>query len=99
MKRAPSQMTLREMFSDSERLTSELIEHLELGFIPINDKLIRMVRPVPEGIEKRRVEDISIRNQATELLKSEDFAQELFEKLDAYLAAIDQSVNKIIDGE
>ncbi|MCH9653825.1 MAG: hypothetical protein K0U86_12210 [Planctomycetes bacterium] len=99
MKRAPSQLTLREMFSDTERLTSELIEHLELGFIPTNDKLISLVRRVPDGIEKRRVEDISVRNQVAELLKSEDFSQELFEKLNDYLAAIDQSVNRIINSE
>ena len=98
MKRAPSQMTLREMFSDTERLTTELIEHLELGFIPTNEKLIRLIRVVPDGIEKRRVEDISVRNQAAELLKSEDFAQELFEKLDEYLTAINQSVSKVVDG-
>ncbi len=96
MKRAPSQLTLREMFSDSERLASELVEHLELGFIPTNEQLIRLVRVVPDGIEKRRVEDISVRNQAAELLKSDNFTQELFEKLDEYLKAIDQSVNRII---
>lgn len=96
MKRAPSQLTLREMFSDSERLASELVEHLELGFIPTNEQLIRLVRVVPDGIEKRRVEDISVRNQAAELLKSDHFTQELFEKLDEYLEAIDQSVNRII---
>jgi len=96
VKRAPSQLTLREMFSDSERLASELVEHLELGFIPTNEQLIRLVRVVPDGIEKRRVEDISVRNQAAELLKSDNFTQELFEKLDEYLKAIDQSVNRII---
>lgn len=99
MKRAPSQLTLREMFSDSERLASELVEHLELGFIPTNEQLIRLVRVVPDGIEKRRVEDISVRNQAAELLKSDNFAQELFDKLDEYLKAIDQSVNRVINGE
>ncbi|QDT45844.1 hypothetical protein Pan241w_59720 [Gimesia alba] len=99
MKRAPSQLTLREMFSDTERLASELIEHLELGFIPTNEQLIRLVREVPEGVEKRRVEDISVRNQVAELLKCDQFTQEVFEKLDAYLKAIDQSINKIIDGE
>ncbi|MFK7778792.1 MAG: hypothetical protein QM501_11860 [Gimesia sp.] len=99
MKRAPNQLTLREMFSDTERLISELLEHLELGFIPTNEKLIRLIRVVPDGIEKRRVEDISVRNQAAELLKSEDFAQELFEKLDTYLTAIDESVNRIIDDQ
>lgn len=97
MKRAPSQLTLREMFSDTERLTSELIEHLELGFTPTNKKLIRLVRAEPTGSEKRRVEDISIRNQAVALLNSENFTQELFEKLDEYLKAISQSVNRIID--
>ncbi len=99
MKRAPSQLTLREMFSDTERLASELIEHLDLGFIPINEQLIRLVRVVPDGIEKRRVEDISVRNQAADLLKCENFTQELFEKLDEYLKAIDQSVNQIISGD
>lgn len=99
MKRAPSQLTLREMFSDTERLASELIEHLELGFIPTNEQLIRLVREVPEGVEKRRVKDISVRNQAAELLKSDQFTQELFAKLDAYLQAIDQSINQIIEGQ
>ncbi|WP_417379770.1 hypothetical protein [Gimesia sp.] len=99
MKRALSQLTLREMFSDSERLTSELVEHLELGFIPMNEQMIRLVRELPDGVEKRRVEDISVRNQAAELLKSDEFSQELFKKLDQYLTAIDQSINRIIDGE
>ncbi|MCA9015065.1 MAG: hypothetical protein KDA77_07000 [Planctomycetaceae bacterium] len=99
MKRAPSQLTLREMFSDTERLSSELIEHLELGFIPTNEQLIRLVREVPAGVEKRRVEDISVRNQVAELLKSDHFTQELFQKLDEYLKAIDRSINQIIDGE
>ncbi|QDV53911.1 hypothetical protein [Gimesia fumaroli] len=99
MKRAPSQLTLREMFSDTERLASELIEHLELGFIPTNEQLIRLVREVPEGVEKRRVEDISVRNQVAELLKCDHFTQEVFEKLDEYLKAIDLSINKIIDGD
>ncbi|QDT94438.1 hypothetical protein [Gimesia algae] len=99
MKRALSQLTLREMFSDSERLISELVEHLELGFIPVSEQMIRLVRELPDGVEKRRVEDISVRNQAAELLKTDEFSQELFEKLDQYLAAIDQSINRIIDGE
>lgn len=99
MKRAPSQLTLREMFSDTERLASELIEHLELGFIPTSEQLIRLVRQVPDGVEKRRVKDISVRNQAAELLKSDQFTQEVFAKLDEYLKAIDQSINQIIDGQ
>lgn len=99
MKRAPSQMTLREMFSDTERLAAELVEHLELGFIPTNEQLIRLVRVVPDGIEQRQVEDISVRNQAAELLKCDNFTQDLFEKLDEYLKAIDLSVNQIINGK
>ncbi len=99
MKRVPSQMTLREMFSDTERLAAELVEHLELGFIPTNEQLIRLVRVVPDGIEQRQVEDISVRNQAAELLKCDNFTQDLFEKLDEYLKAIDLSVNQIINGK
>tara|TARA_R110002111_G_scaffold259308_1_gene329242 strand:- start:49104 stop:49382 length:279 start_codon:yes stop_codon:yes gene_type:complete len=92
-------MTLREMFSDTERLAAELVEHLELGFIPTNEQLIRLVRVVPDGIEQRQVEDISVRNQAAELLKCDNFTQDLFEKLDEYLKAIDLSVNQIINGK
>ncbi|QDU53451.1 hypothetical protein [Gimesia panareensis] len=99
MKRDLSQLTLREMFSDTERLTAELADHLELGFLPKNQQLIRMVRELPEGLEKRRVEDISVRNQAAELLKSDRFTQELFVKLEEYLVAIDQSISDIIDGD
>ncbi len=99
MKRALDQLTLREMFSDTERLTVELADHLEQGFLPKNKQLIRLVRVLPEGVEKRHVEDISVRNQASELLKSHQFTQELFDKLDDYLDAIDQSITRIIDGD
>ncbi|MCR9233984.1 MAG: hypothetical protein NXI29_23540 [bacterium] len=98
MKRDLSQLTLREMFSNTERLTAELADHLELGFLPKNQQLIRMVRVLPEGVEKRRVEDISVRNQADDLLKSDQFTQELFTKLDEYLEAIENSIEGIIDG-
>ncbi|QDU06294.1 hypothetical protein V6x_60460 [Gimesia chilikensis] len=98
VKRDLSQLTLREMFSDTERLTAELADHLELGFLPKNQQLIRMVRVLPEGVEKRRVEDISVRNQAADLLKSDQFTQELFTKLDEYLEAIENSIEGIIDG-
>ena len=94
--RPPSEMTLREMLTDAERLTRELIEHLDQGFIPKLHTLRKMVRPTVSGGVDAEVEDISVRDTAVRVLKSEEYTEELYQKLKQYYTAIDEAVSRII---
>ena len=89
------EMTLREMLADAERLTRELIEHLNQDFIPKAHALRKLVRPTIGSSEHEEVEDISVRNSAIRALKSEDFTEELYENIHQYCAAIDEAVSRI----
>jgi len=91
-----SEMTLREMLTDAERLTRELIEHLDQGFIPKVHTLRKMVRPTISGGVDAEVEDISVRDTTARVLKSEEFMAELYQKLKQYCTAIDEAVSRII---
>ena len=89
------EMTLRELLADSEHLTRELIEHLDQNFIPRAHALRKLVRPIVGSSVNEEVEDISVRNSALRTLKSEEFTEELYEKISQYSAAIDDAVSHI----
>jgi hypothetical protein len=92
-------LTLREKFTDAERLIRELAEHLEQGFCPKVGQTLQLVRPTPSGLPAANVEDITVRTQVAALLESDQFSDRLYESLEKYLAAIDASVGKIVGGE
>jgi hypothetical protein len=93
--RSVERLTLRELFKDSERLTREMVEHLDQGFTPKARALTRLVSHSPGDPEYDQIEDLTIRNQVVEVLKSEDFTDQLHDKLTQYYAAIDSSVSRI----
>ena len=93
--RAVDQLTLRELFKDAERLTRELAEHVDQGFIPKSQALSRLVSPSPGDPEYDQIEDPTVRNQVVDVLKSEDFTKQLHDKLAQYYTAIEQSVSRI----
>jgi hypothetical protein len=93
--RAVDQLTLRELFKDAERLTRELTEHIDQGFIPKSQALTRLVSPSPGDPEYDQIEDLTVRNQVVEVLKSEDFTNQLHEKLAKYYTAIERNVARI----
>ena len=91
-------LTLRELFKDSERLTRELIEHLEQGFLFKSRAVTRLVSPTPGDPEYEQIEDLTIRNQSDNLLKSEDFTEQLYRRVEQYYRAIDENVTRISAG-
>ncbi len=91
------QQTLREMFVEAERLTRELIEHLDQGFLPKSHELARLVRPIngePPGLND--LEDVTVRTQAARLLESDTFTDRVYESLNEYCLAIDASTSRIL---
>ena len=93
------QLTLREKFTDAERVTRELLEHLEQGFRPRVQQAHQLVRPTPSGMPAANVEDITVRNHVVGVLESDQFADQLYTSLEQYFGAIDTSVSRIVSGE
>ncbi len=96
VERPIQQLTLREMLVEAERLSRELIEHLDQGFVPRCHELSRLVRPINgEPPDVRALEDVTVRTQAARILDSETFTESIFDKLAQYCRAIDEAVNRI----
>ena len=84
------QLSLRDLFTDAERLTRDLIDHLEHGFIP---KVQALNALMLDGGEQ--LEDLTVRNSAATVLEGHAFSQKLLDKLDNYYQAIDRTVSTI----
>ena len=90
------QLTVREMFTDLERLLHEMIEHLDRGFIPKVQHLRDLVRHSQTNLDE--LQDLTLRTHTADLLKNEDFTNELSRKIEQYLIAIDTAVTQIVEG-
>ena len=96
--RSTADLTLRELFTGSERFARELIDHLDHNFIPQVQHLDRLVRSHANPIKREEIQDITVRNQAATVINSDQFTQQLCQKIMEYLAAIDKAVNREIRG-
>lgn len=89
------ELTLRELFTTAERLTRELAEHLEQGFLPQVNELRRMTRidkTVPDFTARH---DAHIRVTVQQVLSTDQFTHQLYRKLREYLEGIDRAVTSI----
>ena len=83
------QLTLRELVVDTERVTRELIAHLDQAFTPQVQALEQLVHRFGDEKHRGQVQDASVRAQVATLLTSDDFSQPLIQKLKERLAAIE----------
>lgn len=97
-------LTLREKFKEANLVARELTEHVQQGFLPRSKQLGRLVRPKFESTKEYEidpeagVEDKTIRNEVARVLESENFTDELFQAVRAYLESIDQEIDQILAG-
>ncbi len=90
-------LPLREVCKEAERLTREVVDHLENNLIPRTREVHELVKPdSPFNTSEGTVKDVTIRNQAANLLESQDFAEQLFLRTRQYLAAIDKDINGML---
>jgi hypothetical protein len=92
---APESMTLREKFTEGERIARELVQHLEQGFIPKAHNVRKMTKPQMEAGEDE-VRDITLRNAVGDVLASEEFAHPLIHRLRQFVTLIEQDVERIV---
>ncbi len=95
--RPPESLTLREKFIEAEKLTRELSDHLERGFIPKAHKMRQMARRANQPDHQDEVRDVTIRSSVDQLLQNEDYARQLCERARGLLAAISKDVTEIFD--
>jgi len=86
---------LQDLCKEAERLTRDLIDHLERNLIPRTKEFQGLVRPSSEDDTGDSVKDITIRNQAKTLQESQEFTEQLYRKTSEYLTAIDQGVGRM----
>jgi hypothetical protein len=91
------QMTLREMFSHAERISRDLVDHLERNLLPRSRQLARLVRPTETESFPADVEDVTVRSHVARLIESEDFTDQVYGRLADFCEAIDASASRIVD--
>lgn len=96
---APESLTLREQLNAADRLTREVMDHLERGFIPQTHELRRVTRLSGEEDPGQQLADVTLRNQVDNLLKSDAYTLEMIEKLQTYLTSISREIGKIVAGQ
>ena len=90
-----NELPLREKFTNAERLTRELIDHLEQGFLP----KIQQLRRVCRKDEEDGVTDKSVRHQCLQLIGSDEFTEKLSGELRELLDGISKEMDPMIYGE
>jgi len=93
------ELTLREMFTNSESLVRDLIEHLSKSFHPKSRALGELVRSFNVPAERDVIPDSSIRTHVSTLLASDEYSQAIFQKLNRYLQAIEDRSHVAINGK
>ena len=90
------QLTLREKLRDATHNVRELIEHLELGFVPKVHELIKLCRQHDPSSGQPAVTDVTIRNDVSAVLGSDRFTAGLNENLEKYLTSIQADLLEVI---
>ena len=91
--------TLRERLTEAERLTRELADHVNQGFLPKLSELRRVVKHQEGRPSQDEATDTTVRTYADGVFESDDFTQQLYDKLAAYLNSIDSEVRRMVYGD
>lgn len=89
---------LRDRFREAERLTRELIQHLELGFLPKTEDVKRVAKKGTAGTHAGELTDQTIRASVDGMLTAHEYTLDLTRKLERYLQSIEREVQSIVSG-
>ena len=91
-----NRLTLREKLRDATRGVRELVEHLELGFVPKVHELRKLTRQHDPAAGATPVADVTIRSYVSSVLESDRFTAGLNESLEKYLNSINNDVSDVV---
>lgn len=89
-------LTLREKLRDAARGVRELIEHLELGFVPKVHELRKLTRQHDPASGATPVGDVTIRSYVSSVFESDQFTAGLDSSLETYLNSIKKDVSDVV---
>jgi hypothetical protein len=92
-----SKLTLRERLTIVERLTRDLSEHVEQGFLPKIESLRKVTRQ--KDSVAAEVTDKTVRDAAAIVRKSDKFTAELCAKIQECVDSIVVEVDAMVNGE
>jgi hypothetical protein len=96
MNPAIDRMTLREKLREAARGVRELIEHLELGFVPKVHELRKLTRQHDPASGTTQVADVTIRNAVASVVDSDHFTAGLNDSLEYYLNSIQKDIASVV---
>lgn len=96
MTTAIEHLTLREKLRDVIRVNRELIEHLELGFVPKVHDLKKLTKQHEPSSTGPAVEDATVRGYVSAVLESDQFTDKLHDSLMNYLNSIQKDVSVVV---
>jgi hypothetical protein len=97
MSSAIDKLPLREKLRDAAHSVRELVEHLELGFVPKVHELRRLSRQPDPASNLPPVADLTIRSHVSAVLESDRFTAGLNENLEKYLQSIQKNLSEEIN--
>lgn len=89
-------MTLQEKVKNTELLVREIIEHLEMGFLPKLKTLQKIARVGRSQHQLEEIGDLTIRTHVAQVIESEKFTESLYHQLEAITAALEQDMRKVL---
>lgn len=96
MQRTPQQMTFREKLSEAERLTRELIHHVEHGFIPKAHEVRRVTRQGGgEAAAADEVSDMTVRSTTQRALESDRYTRNQCGQLNEVIRLIQEDIARL----
>ena len=93
MSRPVENMSLRDLITETERLSRELNQHLDQGVLPKLQNVERLLSP--SGEDAAEVLDVTVRNHVAALLETDQFTQQKFQKLEEFLAGLDSQIEAL----
>lgn len=91
------ELPLRVLFTNAERLSRELADHLDKGVMPKLTDFERQMRVSNDPGRRDEIPDATVRGQAARILSADEFTGSLCQQLGDYLQAIDKAVTKTMD--
>ena len=96
MSQTMDDLPLRRKLREADKLTRELTDHLEHGFIAKAHRLRRTARQGADPVEGDEVTDVVVRESVDTFLGSDDFARDICQRLTQYVTAIDRDIQRIL---
>jgi hypothetical protein len=91
-------MTTQEKVKNTELLVRELIQHLEMGFLPKLKRLSKVTRLGRANSKLEEIGDLTIRLHVSQVTESERFTESIHERLIELIQALEVDMQNVVHG-